>query len=242
MILNINTDAVVKFTNTLEKMHKSALPVSIRGAINKAAFNTKQVTMPKIAERTFTNRQPNFFKANSRVEMAKGFDVKTMKAVVGFTSQSLKGGNNFAVKDLEDQEYGGTIKSKSFIPLDPARSGGKNKPVRPGNRLASIKGIVDARKAKGKTQGQRFAQSVAFAGEKGHVLAEYRDKIILWRVNSLTRTKKGQFKLTPLYSFKESRSVQVNSTGFMKKASLESAESIEFFFIAEAKKQIEKLK
>ena len=56
MQLNINSDAVVKFTNTLEKLHKSGLPVAIRESLNNAAFDVKKRTMPKAAGDTFKER------------------------------------------------------------------------------------------------------------------------------------------------------------------------------------------
>jgi hypothetical protein len=93
--------------------------------LNKAAFDVKQNTMLKSAEASFVKRQPNFFKANSRVEMASGWDLDKMQATVGFNSSGLKGGsNNHAVEDLEQQERGGTIKSRSFIPTDSVPDGG----------------------------------------------------------------------------------------------------------------------
>jgi hypothetical protein len=242
MRLNINTDAAVIFTNKLEKLHKSALPNAIRNSLNKAAFNVKQNTMPAKASRAFVNRSPNFFKANSRVEMAKGWDMKNMKATVGFLEQGLRGGNNFAVKDLEQQERGGVIRGKSFIPLNPARAGNSvSKMVRPMNRLSSINKIVDASKAKGKNDKQKFVKSIFHAGKGGLVLAQFGGREILWRVNSLNRTKSGQFKLTPIYSYKPSRTVSVQGTGFMRSASLESGEKIEQYYFEEARKQIERL-
>ncbi|KKN42121.1 hypothetical protein LCGC14_0716250, partial [marine sediment metagenome] len=74
-ILNVNTDEVVRYSNKLEKLHRSAFPIAIRGTLNNAAFDVKQKTMPVSAEKEFVNRQPNFFKANSKVNMAKGFNV-----------------------------------------------------------------------------------------------------------------------------------------------------------------------
>src|SRR5687767_16018423 len=84
MELNINSDAVVKHTNTLEKMHRSAMPLAIRNTLNSVAFDVKKNTMPASAEREFVTRAPNFFKANSRVEMARGWNVDSMQSVVGF--------------------------------------------------------------------------------------------------------------------------------------------------------------
>lgn len=242
MQLNINNDEVVKFTNKLEKMHRSALPVAIRGALNNAAFDVKTNTMPKNAADNFVSRQANFFKANSRVSMASGFDVNNMEAVVGFVSTSLKGGNNYAVKDLEQQEYGGTIRGKSFIPLRSARSSSSdNKAVRPSNRISNIRKIVNARNAKGVNDKQKFVKSVLFAGVGGHVLGDIKGKQILWRVNSLNKTSGGNFKLTALYSYENGRSVKVSNRGFMRESSVQSGKKIDSYFIAQAEKQFAKL-
>lgn len=237
MRLNINTDAVVKFTNTLEKMHKSALPAAVRGALNKAVFDVKTKTMPAKAKSTFEQRSPNFFKANSRFENATGFNVNQMKATVGFV------GKSYAVKELEEQERGGTIGHRSYIPMKSSRVSQNNaKAVRAANRLSRIKNVINSRKQAGKTPGQKFIKAVFKAGVGGHVLGDYKGRQILWRVNSLKRLKGGQFKLTPLYSFSHGRKVNINSTRFMEKSSIESAKKIERFFIDEAKRQIAKFK
>lgn len=239
MQLNINTDAVVSYTNTLEQMHKSALPSAIRGALNKAVFDVKKNTLQKQADASFTKRQPNFFKANSKFENAKGFNVATMKATVGMTENGLKGGSNYAVKDLEQQESGGVIKKKSFIPLAGARiSGSNSKNVRANARLSQIKKIVEAKKSPGKSSRSRFVHAILEAGVGGYVLSGSR----LFRVNSLRKTNGKFMDKTALYDFKKGRSVRVSPTGFMRKASLQSAEKIEGFFVDEAKRQIDKLK
>lgn len=243
MELNINTDEVVKFTNKLEKMHRSALPVAIRGALNKAAFDVKQNTMPKSAEREFVNRQPNFFKANSRVEMAKGFDVQSMEAVVGFTEQGLKGGNNHAVKDLEQQERGGTIQSRSFVPMSTARSSkSAAKNVRPINRLSNVNRIINSNTNGSGSKKQNFIKAATEAGPGGYVIGN-NPKKTLWRIDSIIqRGGRTVIRKTPLYSFQDNRSVTVKATGFMKEASLQSVKRIEEWYIAEAKRQIERLK
>lgn len=242
IVLDINTDAVVDFTNKLEKMHKSAMPVAIRTALNSAAFDVKQNTMPREAKSNFVNRSKNFFKANSKVEQAQGFNVNTMKATVGFVDKNLVGKSNYAVKDLEQQEQGGKISNKAFIPTKNARGGYANKMVKAMNRLSSIKNIVDAKRAKGVNKGQRFIKSAVHAGKGGYVLAEKNGNMILWRVNSLKRTSKGAFKLTALYSYKKKRGVKVSKTQFMRTASLESGGKIDQYFRDSAQKQFDKLR
>ena len=240
--LNINTDAAVVFTNKLEKLHRSALPVAIRGALNSAAFNTKQKTLQTEAKSAFESRSKNFFKAFSKVDMAKGFNVNTMQATVGFIQQGLKGENNYAVKDLEQQEHGGSIKKRTFIPFNEARVGSNHsRLVSPRNRLGRIQRIVNATNAKGVNAGQRFIKSVIHAGVGGYVLSDFKGKQVLYRVNSLNRNRIG-FKLTALYSVQKGRNVNVKSTGFAQRAAITSGKLIESYYVEQAKKQIEKLR
>ncbi len=238
-ILNVNTDEVVRYSNKLEKLHRSAFPVAIRGALNNAAFDVKQKTMPASAGKEFVNRNPNFFKANSKVLMAKGFNVRTMEATIGFITDKLKGSNQ-AVEDLEQQEHGGKIKGRAFIPLDVARGGSNTRPVRPSNRLTRITNIVNARKVRGKTRQQKFVKAAMAAGAGGYVIGNFTPKI-LWKITGIKKIGgKLKIKKVPVYSYEKGRDVNVSATNFMKKATLKTAKKLEGFYIIQAKKQIEK--
>lgn len=228
LVLNVNSEAVVKFTNQLERINRSAFPVAVREALNSAAFDVKKFQLPISAERNFVKRQPNFFKANSRVEMAKGWSLSEMVAKVGMIDL---GGSNYAVDDLEQQEHGGKIDAKSFIPLDSARnSNSAKKIVAPRNRLSKIKNIVRAAKTEGVSEAQRFIKSVISAGSGGFILSE---RGVLWKIDSMN-------KKTPLYSFKKGRSVNVKPTHFMQEATEASAKKIDEFYILAAEKQFER--
>jgi hypothetical protein len=231
MRFNINNKAAVKHTNTLEKLHRSALPLAIRNTLNSVAFDVKKTTMPQEAARTFTQRNPNFFKATSRVEMAKGWNAEAMQSVVGFV------GNSQAVEDLEQQEYGGVIEGRSFIPLDPARTGGPASKVRPSNRISRIKNIVNAADMPGATVQAKFMAAVRKAGKGGYVLGNLPKKT-LWKIEGFDGRK---IKKKALFSFEKSRDVSVSGTGFMRSASIESAEKMDMIFAREAQKQIERL-
>lgn len=242
MQLNINTNEVVKFTVKLERLRASALPNAIRGTLNDAAFDVKQKTMPVQAQAEFINRTPNFFKANSRVEMATGFSVNTMKATVGFFSNNLRGDNNYAVKDLEQQEYSGSIDKKSFIPLDPARKSGHTSLVKPANRLTAIKNIVVAKNMGAGSKKQQFIKAIYKAGAGGYVLgSNIKGENTLWRVDSIDPNPEAKrFSLTPLYDFRKARKVKVGEKMFMRTASLNSANKLNKFYIAQANFQIKR--
>lgn len=247
-MLNINTDAIVKFTATLEGLKKSALPNAVRGTLNNVVYDVKTKTMPGKSKSEFINRSPNFFKANSSFEKASGWDINKMVSKVGFTSDKLQGGNNYAVKDLEQQEHGGTIKGRSFIPLEQARVGGnKSKLVRSNARLSKIKNIVNARNSRGKNQKEKFVRAAIEAGPNGYVIAGKKSilfKVTAMRAKTDLKTKQSNFnfKATPLYKYKRNGSVKVKRTDFMSESALMSATKLETFFIQEAQRQIAKYK
>ena len=246
MKLNINSKAVKEQTDRLRTLHRSALPNAVRNTLNDAAIDVKKNTMPESAKKTFIERKPTFFKANSKIDYATGYDVNSMKATVGFFSNNLKGSNNYAVKDLEEQEGGGTIDKKSFIPLPTSRKGNSiNGLVKPNNRLAKIKerGIINARNSKGKNIKEKFIKSAVAAGKGGYVISG-KNKI-LFRVDSYQsnfKSKRTSIKVTPLYTFRRNRKVTVKSTNFMKTASLKSADKMNAMFIKQANIQIERLR
>lgn len=241
--VDIDSRELVIFINKLEKMRRSALPVAIRGTLNKAAFDVKQRTMIESSEAHFIKRKPNFFKANSRVQMASGFAVSSMRSVVGFTSAGANNYTNFAVQELRQQEYGGAIGHRSFIPLDTARTGENPAGlVRPGQRLSEIKGIQDSNLGPGNTEKEKFVRAAIRAGRGGFVLGN-TPKQMLHRVMGLKRVKGRitRVKTRPLYSFSRGREVNIQATGFMREATRRTAASIPRFFVNEANRQFARL-
>ena len=249
-IININTDALVKHSARLEQLRKSALPSAVRGTLNNLAFDVKQKSMPAHAHTQFIKRSPNFFKANSRVEMATGNQINSMRSSVGFFSNNLRSdkGNpadNFAVKDLEQQEHGGKISGKSFIPLDTARTGGYSTLVKPANRLTRIlpqNKLVIARNLSGDSKKQKFIKAIFKAGVGGYVLgSNVMGENLLWRVESLSDNDgKKKFRLTPLYSYSKKRKVAVKETSFMMEASMDTIKKADSFYIKQAEFWINK--
>lgn len=256
MQFNINTDAAVKFTNTLEKLAKSALPVAVRGTLDDAAFDVKTKTMPDTASKAFVNRNKTFFKANSKVERAQGFDMGSMKSTVGFFENKLVNqSTNYAVKDLEQQEDGGEIGGKSLIPMKTARVGNsKNKNVRPNYRIKNLGNVIDAKKVTAGNKKQKFIRAAFMAtklyGDAAFVLGnDWKGNRTLSKINVIwgSTRKQGNFgsrklliERTPLYTFRKGRSINVAGKNFMRRASLESGLKMDDFYMARAKKQIEK--
>jgi hypothetical protein len=253
LVVDVNSDSFVVLANKLDKLKRSALPNAVRNTLNSTAFYVKTTTMPKVVDKVFEKRQANFFKANSKVIPATGFDVNTMVSEVGFFENKLKNqATNYAVKDLEKQEHGGVIKGRDFVPMDKARvSNSGNKVVRKINRIFLLKKqkpkrgnnfYVKQSLMKSPSQGGKFNMAVQKAGVGGLVLGDYKGKKILWRINSLDKTSSGQYKLTALYIYKKDRAVKTKSKyrNFMQKSSMEALKKAEEFFIKNAEFQINK--
>ena len=232
---NVDTDEVVALTNKLETLTRSAFPVAVRTTLNSLAFDVKKNTMPDETERTFDNRKKNFFTSSSRVNMATGFDVDHMQSVVGFRPFP---GSEQAVEDLEQQERGGTIDGRSFIPLDTARTSKSHKRlVSRKNRIGTIRGVVNIKDARGSNRGQRFVKSVVHAGEGGHLLAGKT----LFRIQSISRTRgRTRFRMKALYNYRKGRAVKVRATHFMERSAMKSAEKANDFYREAAEKQFKK--
>ena len=240
-VFEVDMSSVMDYANKLSTLHCSAFPNAVRSTLNGAAFDVKKRSLPLTAKHEFVNRTPNFFKANSTVDQARGWNVATMEAAVGMFENKLQDkSNNYAVQNLEQQEHGGRIDKKAFIPMRTARTGKSDKEnVRKGNRLSQINNLVNAKDSTAKTENQRFIESVFHAGIGGFVLSE---KGIVFRVDKITRKKGGQpkFKLTPLYSYNKGRSVNVKATHFMEKAAKRSAKLMPRLFKEAAEFQFKK--
>lgn len=249
-VLNINTDGLVKFANRLEKLGKTTLPNVVRKTLNDAAMDVKRVTMPA-ASNVFTHRQKNFFTGTSRVEFAKNTgNIGTMQSSVGFMDANLKGQNNYSVKDLEQQEDGGEIGGRSYVPLKNARVGGSENGLVKSNLRISIlkkKVLFTSKNPKGKryrmadthtTQSYWAAKAILTsiaAGVGGFVVDDHDYGGLLWRVDSIRRHGKNTFiKMTKLYAFNKRGKVHVPKTSFMERASDETTRKLERMFITNA--------
>jgi hypothetical protein len=142
--ISFHTDAkdIAVHSARLLRLTQNALPTALRNTLNATALDVKQRTMPQSSKRTFVEREPNFLKANSRVDFAKGTSLSNMASVVGIASLKKKPvkRKDLAVEDMEKQEVGGSIK-RSLKALTGARTGGND--ARRILRKFSIKNIDD---------------------------------------------------------------------------------------------------
>ncbi len=249
MIYEIDSSAVEKYAEKLATLHRSALPSAIRNTLNKAAFNVKQGTLHDSAKKNFINRDKNFFKANSTVKQATGFNIATMQSEVGMYEGKLQGENNYAVKDLEQQEHGGRIKSKSFIAMRTARTGkNTNKKVRANARMSTIPdNVTSVNRKSARSKSQQFIRAAMYSLSKGngYVLGHQTKGggRTLWKIDSIAiniKTRRMRLIATPLYNVKANREVSVSGTHFMREAAQKSAKGIPITFKRAAEFQIKK--
>jgi len=239
MVLSINTDALVQHAARLERMSRSALPVVVRQTLNAAAFNVKTVTMPQSSD-VFIHRKATFFKANSKVQQAQGFDINSMQSIVGFIPKS--DAKDTSVADLEQQEDGGKISGRAFVPLKDDRVGNSwQGNVKAKGRYRAIESkIVDAKKSNAGEPAQQFLASAKYAGVGGVVIGNRLTaggNKIAWRITGLK-----PLKMIPLFAVKAHRNVMPHATHFMQEASNKSAADMGHNFIMYAEKKFDSIK
>ena len=226
-MINIGTDELVKFTNRLEKMRKSDLPVVVRQTLNKAAFDMRKKSLPKTYKKAFTERDKNFLRSRSRVEMAQGFDIKSMESKAGIV------GNDITTRGLAMQSRGGTIPNRAFIPMPMARtSNSMQKKVRKKARLSQI--AIHHRVREGNAR--QMIKTAWKTGAGGHLL--YGDT--MFEIRGIRRQRGGNsfIKMKPLYSYEKGREVTVSKKPYVQEAAIMEGQKINKNFVAFAQKRI----
>ena len=248
--LRIESKSVDELAGKLQQISRSSFPVAIRQTLNSAAFDVKKTTMPKESEKAFENRSKNFFKANSKVIQANGFNVNTMQSEVGFYENKLKNqSTNYAVKDLEQQENGGKIDGRSFVALKQIRN--SSGLVKGNQRMESIREKPITRmsqtgRAGNKTSSKRITLSKSQSFVKAAMRAiKETDGLIMSKKNSdgeqivsrvisvsqsLGKNRKLKIKTLRMYTVKKNRKVNPKATHFMRHSAEKSALLMEFNF------------
>lgn len=255
---DIDNHAVKNFTDDLRKMKNKSFPWVVRNTLNDLALDVKQRTMPKHAQQEFTNRTKTFFKSQSSVNYAKGNNINMMRSEIGFTNWKTK---TDAVSNLEQQEHGGVIDDRDFLPMNQARiSNSLNRMVRGKNRIEGIRktkkmaskaAIYDAqstnlfansfgrsRRNPNTTKSQRVLIAAINSKKGGY----FRTDNSLFYVDSLTEVKKNRkykFRITKVYSYKKGRSVRIkNATHFMEKSTIDTMKIADNIYIAHAEHKL----
>lgn len=249
--INVNSDEVIRYTERLERLHKSAFPVAVRQTLNEQAFQTKKKELIMEFEAAFETRSKSFPKAFSKVEMATGFDVKTMMSKVGFTDRKRGGKSEQAGRDMVQQQLGGNIGGRTFIPIDPARvSKSPQKRVKAKERLSSISKakVVDSSVNRAKTSKQRYVRTALHAAKRygpGTYMSHKGEngKTTLYRIDKVgsdLKTRDLFIGVTPVYSVEEGRSVRVSANPVTARAARKVNRNVERIFVKHAKGRFNK--
>lgn len=246
----IESKSVDELAGKLQQISRSSFPVAIRQTLNSAAFDVKKTTMPKESEKAFENRSKNFFKANSKVIQANGFNVNTMQSEVGFYENNLKNQpTNYTVKDLEQQENGGKIDGRSFVALKQIRN--SSGLVKANQRMESIREKPITRMSQtGRVTNKSGSKQITLSKSQSFVKAAMRaiketDGLIMSKKNSdgeqivsrvisvsqsLGKNRKLKIKTLRMYTVKKNRKVTPKATHFMQHSAEKSAVLMEFHF------------
>ena len=217
MAFDINTDEFIELTSKLGALHKSALPVAVRGTLNDAAFETKK-WIPITASRKFVTRRKFFFRAFSSVQTARGFDINSMKSIVGISPDK---GSKVA-EGLEKQETGGTLIGRKLIPHDKARvSGSHKRTVRNKHYLSNISNMSTP---KNRRKGSEYL--LIKKGGSGTVF-------------KIQKRARGS-KLVPVYTYRNTKKTRLMPTPFMRPATWIATKKIPRFFHKQASRQFKK--
>lgn len=239
---DVNTDGAIQLTAKLEKLHRSAFPVAVRGTLNDAAFKTKSL-VPKVARSKFTTRQKSFFRAFSTVDKATGFDLRNMKATAGINS--AKGSE--VAEGLEKQEFGGNIQGRKLIPVDSARVTKSHD--RKISRRNKFRGMGKTVRIKGggrqRTRQSRFVAAVFKAKSLGadNFILSKGNRGMLYKINRAKKLTSGKLsmKVTPLYAYRKSKISTVTKSPFMKPSAKMASKDMVKFYEKQAERQFKRL-
>ena len=245
--LDINTDACVVFAAKLEKLNKSALPMAVRGTLNAAAFNVKQVTLDKSASKHFIRRAPTFFKAFTAVNKANGYNINSMQSEVGMYDRGQPTAHT-AIKHMETQEHGGNINTGADY-LKGSRAGSLSRKVTRSNYFDKSN-LIDPAKSSQRFSGPRSKKSMLVAEA---VMAKKLNKPIslltskgrfLVKVTGVTMRKgkrKGSVKITSKLIMMQRKHAPIKATHFSREAALATVKNMDDMFYQEAKKQFDRV-
>ncbi len=237
-ILNIDDSENVALTNKLEKLHKSAMPVAVRGTLNDLAFEAKKKHLPRTFEKAFTVRKKGFVNSHSRVNKSPNtFKLSEMEAEMGIVQ-----GKSDAGDELKKQEFGGQIKGRDYIPL-PGPSGGKGKARTSGSYGKTVSKRyyltrIEPEKHKPVFKQQGFIRA-AFAAGVGEFL---RFGEVLLEIKKLSKPSRDHvfIKAEPIYSYEQGRSITLDKRPFIQPAGVLAQKSTNKIFREQAKKRFEK--
>ena len=121
--IDIDSKELESYTKKLRQVHRSALPLAVRGTLNEAAFHMKKEEMPKSFYDKFTIRSKSFITSKSGYSKCTNtFDISKMQSEAGVKKSNNP---NDSQNKLIFQEEGG-VENRDFYPNDYVRKGKSN--------------------------------------------------------------------------------------------------------------------
>lgn len=208
---NIDAREVVELTNKLEKLHKSALPVTVRTTLDDAAKDAKFNQVERAFKEQFIIRRPTFIKSQTVYNRSMNtFNINQMESSMG-VAESRK-----ASKGLEKQETGGQISGRDYIPTNLARVSKNYK------RRVSRSYYRSKMKVRNTQPITQIKDLIPAAYSEG-VGSVFLYKGVLIQIKSL---KEGAMKFVNLYAVEPGRSVGVKSRPYISVAGERSSQKI----------------
>ena len=214
---SVDTTEMREFKRKLDKISKSAFPISVRKTLNNAAYQMRTKTLPQSFKDEFITRRPNFIKHVSGFTKCQNtFNVNNMVSEAGILE-----GKSLAGDRLELQERGGIINNRT-VPFSD-RSG--NSPTRKGESAENVQSpIYYARKFKDLKKG---------------MISKNKQRAIFKTDNAVMMIQAGGIWKT-LYL--ENRSVKIKKRKFVEPAGEFAAVQMPKTFINEFERYVKTVK
>lgn len=224
---------IIDYSHKLSKMHKSALPNTVRFTLNDLAKDVKTKTLQEESKEQFEVRKPTFFKRYSGFQQAGGYNIARMKSTVGM----VKGADSKSVASTQigEQQTAGTVENKSYLPSENMRTS---------KGLVKKKYLDEIKKRPIKTNGKNYAKNWAKAKKSGRTLLVVKNGrgVVVVSTRKLKR-KTNNLQTRLIASYKKNRNIDLTTKKpFLNNAAIKSGQKMEMFYIRNAKRQIERLR
>lgn len=252
-MFNVNTDASIILTAKLERLNKTAFPNAVRSTLSDGAFSMKQEGILKSAKKNMKVKAPNFFKANTGVDRAKGFNVNQMSATVGFMNKRGLSANKAVTYGMEANEIGAT--DSTGLKYYPATRGSRGMVKK--SQYFDKSNITESYKSsniktKKLASDSYMARAYSSLKSKKAVFVNTSKGRALIKVKSITKYKrsnkkkgisKGGLKInsTLLMMDRTHKKARAKATHFNKEAAIETSKMMDDFYAKNAKFQFEKV-
>jgi len=224
---------IVNFSHKLSKLHKSALPNTVRFTLTDLAKDVKTKTLLESSGEQFELRRPSFFKKFSRFNPATGFNINTMVSTVGM----VKGSDSKSVASTQigEQQTAGDVENKSYLPTPNMRTS---------KGLKKKKYLDEIRKRPIKTNGKNYVKNWNKAKNSGRTLLVVKNGrgVVVMPTRKLKR-KKNNLQTKLIATYEKNRSIDLKQKKpFLNNAMLKSGSKLESIYIKNANRQIQRLR